>query len=174
MSHKLSKQEKIIAEINNDIKEKEKIIKDNKESIININNKMAEIEKGINNNLKKLDNIDNKKNELKNNILNDKLILQSDNLDENEKNQEGGKKASLPNNLFKNNQNNENENIKKDNLNENNENEKREYFKFSPIIILDNQSNILKLGLSNNNNQIYKIPSLIGFSYYEYDDEILE
>ena len=51
---------------------------------------------------------------------------------------------------------------------------KYEYDENSPVIILDNESNILKIGLSSNNIPIYKIPSLLGFSFDEYNEEILD
>lgn len=46
------------------------------------------------------------------------------------------------------------------------------------MILLDNHSNILKIGLSSDNyfgsKPIYKIPSLLGFSFDEYNDEVLD
>ena len=46
--------------------------------------------------------------------------------------------------------------------------------KSSPVIILDNQSNILKQGLSSKTTPSYKMSSLIGFSFYEYNNHIFD
>ena len=46
--------------------------------------------------------------------------------------------------------------------------------KSSPVIILDNQSNILKKGLSSKTTPSYKMSSLIGFSFYEYNNHIFD
>ena len=163
-------------QINNDLKEKEKIIKDNKESIIKINNKIfekekeKEKEKEINDNLEKLEDIDNKSKE-----LNDKIIMQNYNINEKEKIEEESGKEILLNDLFegdKNGKNNDSENIKKENKNENIK--KYPEIDYFPAIILDNHSNILKLGLSNRSKPIYEIPSLLGFSFDEYNKEALD
>ena len=76
-----------------------------------------------------------------------------------------------------------NENIKDEDIEEdkNKRNERKMKNKIdedsSNVIMLDYQSNILKIGFpssfSSNITPIYEIPSLLGFSFDEYNDEIL-
>ena len=87
---------------------------------------------------------------------------------------EDNKKDKNQKDKNENNQSCENKNISKEDIKENKNKKNEEYT--SPIIILDNHSNILKIGLSSdnmlNNVPIYQIPALLGFSFDEYAEEV--
>ena len=76
------------------------------------------------------------------------------------------------NNVWRENENNEKKNISKEDTKEIKNNQKE--MDNSPAIILDNHSNILKIGLSNISYPIYKIPFILGFPFDEYNEEVLD